>query len=110
MKTLRFVSAISRRPRAAYDWDIDKDVLWIEDLGGAKSVTNDMGNILQDLIRAGVNLPKYRIMYKDSDGTWDGVRIQVANPVFFVFFMLNEKNYELAKSKLLNINFTENVR
>lgn len=43
-------------------------LVWIEDLNGALSVTNDAEAVCHDL-QAG--FPGYRIIYRDSMGLWD---------------------------------------
>ena len=59
--------------RSDYQWWIKDSVLLIEDLNGGKSVTNDMAKILLDLDFLLGSLEDRRIIYKDSEGIWDGV-------------------------------------
>jgi hypothetical protein len=87
--------------RAQFNFDIDGDILAIEDLGGMKSVTNDIENILSDIAKYSlVNLSEYRIIYKDSQGVWDGITLKNGR---VSFFPINETDYKKAKEKLLKI-------
>ncbi len=95
--------------RAAYEYDLDicgldGTILWIKDLGAAKSVTNDIENILEDIAgehNSNLNLAKLKIMYQDSMGTWDGIKITMQHPFRVEFFSINEKKYNKAKEKIL---------
>ena len=82
-------------PRAEYGWDVIGDVLCIEDLNGAKSVTNDMENILRDLLHD-ISMPR-KIIYKDSMGVWDGVDFTNG---MVRFYSLNERRMEDALAKV----------
>lgn len=88
--------------RSDYDYRIDDNILAIEDLNGFKSVTNDIENILNDIIKAEqLNIWNFKIMYKDSMGIWDGIKITSVNSFTITFFSINERLYHLAKAKLL---------
>jgi len=93
--------------RSDYDFWFDGNVLAIEDLGGMKSVTNDIENVLSDIFKSsGENLATKKIMYKDSMGIWDGITIYgMGKPgIFHVeFFSLNERLYQNAKNKVEKI-------
>jgi hypothetical protein len=101
--------------RAEYDYGFDGRILWIEDLGGLKSVTNDIENILADIaILHGVSMIKGKhIMYKDSMGIWDGINAEVTEIERFgtasisvnriSFFPITEIDKRKAKQKLLTI-------
>lgn len=88
--------------RSDYDYQVDGLVLAIEDLGGAKSVTNDIENVLQDIRMELGDLSQFYIMYKDSMSTWDGIELSAPNVISF--FSINEKEYNAAKTKLLSSN------
>lgn len=63
-----------------------------------KAVTNDMPNILDDIVRdEQIKLDMYFIIYKDSDGVWDGVYYR-DNTVSF--YSINERIYRQAIYKL----------
>lgn len=64
--------------QADYSWGIDGNIIWLKDNGGpGRSLTNDMENALAR-IQAEIDQPlnAYTIIYRDSDGTWDGVRLE----------------------------------
>lgn len=45
-----------------------KSMIWIKDLNGFLSVTNDAERVCEELDQA---YPGYRIIYQDSDQNWD---------------------------------------
>lgn len=64
--------------RSTYDWGIDGEVIWIEDKDQGRSVTNDMENVLVEIwaqLPEGTSFLDYRIVYGDTQGTWDEVEI-----------------------------------
>ena len=99
--------------RSSFDYGFDGRVLWIKDLGGAKSVTNDIENILNDVIEQNsfADVKAKQVMYLDSQGIWDGVRMTFEkNRVTGVdFFSINEKEQSKAKAKLLEISNKQKV-
>lgn len=96
--------------RAEYEYDVEGSVLWIEDKGGMKSVTNDIENILSDIAIL-QDISRKKIMYKDSDGIWDEVRAKIEvkremgrNRISISgleFLPLTETDFGKAKEKLL---------
>jgi hypothetical protein len=100
---------------AKYDYGFDNRILWIEDLGGMKSVTNDMENVLNTIAsNHGIDsLTDYKIMYKDSQGIWDGVSLeekphtlfgrQVKEIINLSFFPITEREFTKAKEKLISM-------
>lgn len=48
--------------------DREKETLWIKDLDGPLSVTNDAEHVVDVLNRA---YPAFRIYYQDTMGRWD---------------------------------------
>ncbi len=65
--------------KANYDYEIQDGILWIEDLNqGGMSVTNDMENVLMEIAAENEihKLIDLGIMYKDSLGYWDRVKIE----------------------------------
>lgn len=100
---------------SSYDYAFDDGILWLEDLNGPKSLTNDMENAIAKItLQNAIPLDavaSMKIMYKDSEGTWDGVRVLVSKTKLLgvesseissiEFFSINETDYELAKYKLL---------
>ena len=62
--------------RSEYQYGTRGDIVWIRDLGGMKSVTNDIENVLQDILQD-IALETKKIIYQDSMGIWDEVRCQI---------------------------------
>ncbi len=87
--------------RSNFSWDLLQDVITIVDLSGnGPGLTEDMPNVLREIAMSlGHGLQHYHIMYRDSQGIWDGVHQLNRGKVRF--FSINEKDYELAKAKLL---------
>ncbi len=87
---------------ATYDYKILEGFLFIEDRGevGRLSVTNDMEDVLKKIKdEVGDEIHKLKVIYKDSEGIWDGVRFKRAddeNLVLTDFVILNEKDLEKA--------------
>lgn len=98
--------------RSKYQYEVFRNVLCITDEGGYKSVTNDMENVLQDIlndIEAGeekFDMSKGKIMYKDSMGIWDGVNVTLSGSKIsgISFYPLTEKDFNKALEKIRNIN------
>lgn len=88
-------------PRADYTYTVEGSIIAIIDLDlGSKSVTNDMENILDDIRAKLGDLAGYAVIYRDSTGRWDGVRL-VGSSV--EFYSLNETNPERAAIRLLHL-------
>lgn len=88
-------------PRADYTYTVEGSIIAIIDLDlGSKSVTNDMENVLADIQTALGDLTGYAVIYQDSMGRWDGVRL-VGQSV--VFYSLNEVDQQRASSRLLHL-------
>jgi len=87
--------------RADYTYTVEGSVIAIIDLDqGSKSLTNDMENVLAD-IRAKIgDLAGYAVIYRDSMGRWDGVRLERG---VVEFYSLNETDPERAAARLLHI-------
>lgn len=91
--------------RADYIWGIKDSVLWIRDLDqGGKSVTNDLENVLIEiahkLIDQNMILPPF-IIYRDSEGMWDGVNISTLLGV--VYYPLRSDSMKKAIQKVKEI-------
>lgn len=86
---------------ADYTYTIEDNVIAIVDLDlGNRSVTNDIELVL-DEIRAEVgDLAGYAVVYRDSTGRWDGVRL--VNGVVY-FYGLGEAEKEQAMNRLLHL-------
>ena len=86
--------------RCEYSYTLKDSVISITDLGGMKSVTNDIENVLTDIIIAeiGIDLDDYKIMYRDSQKIWDGIRFENGCVAFFSLGCTKEA---AAREKLL---------
>lgn len=67
-----------KRSRANYRYKAGeirglKLLLIVDEDAGGMSVTNDIGNVVADIVeKEGINPDAYFIAYKDSEGNWDG--------------------------------------
>ena len=87
--------------RADYTYTVEGSVIAIVDLDqGSKSVTNDMENVLDDIKAEIGDLSGYSVIYRDSMGRWDGVRLAGRS---VSFYSLNETEPERAASRLLHL-------
>ena len=62
--------------RSEFTYAVSGNILWIKDLGGMKSVTNDIENVIADIIKE-LAIEGKKIIYRDSMGIWDEVRCLV---------------------------------
>lgn len=91
--------------RADYTYTVAGNVIAIIDLDqGSKSrsagaVTNDMENVLDEISAELGGLAGYSVIYRDSMGRWDGVRLERG---VAAFYSLNETNPERAAARLLH--------
>lgn len=110
--------------RAEYTWGIDGNILWLKDIGQhCRSLTNDMENAMAE-IQGQIEQPinAFTIIYKDSEGTWDGITITrfdlkaVLNDALWIesgqsphyyasgldidFYYIGEQTFEAAKGKV----------
>lgn len=92
------------KSKAKYDWNVIGDVLSITDLNTGKnmSVTNDIENVVEEVItknfKIGSGQQKVRampIIYRDSDGMWDGW-----NPATETFISLQKTDENEAKTAI----------
>jgi hypothetical protein len=93
-----------RLGKSNYEWETNGDLLQIVDLNlGGRSVTNDIDNVINEIYqKIGDELKKYKILYRDSEGIWDGV-----NPTWGIkkcvgcdFYHIGETEIELAIKKI----------
>lgn len=86
--------------RADYNYTVDGNIIAIVDLDlGSRSVTNDIENVLADIRAELGGLAGYSVIYRDSLGRWDGVRL-VKGVVHF--YSLNEEDPQMAMRRLLH--------
>ena len=91
----------SNEPRADYTYTVEGGVIVIVDLDlGGKSVTNDIDNVLDEIQAELGYLSGYSVIYRDSSGRWDGVRVKGG---LVHFYSLNETNPEQAAARLLHL-------
>jgi hypothetical protein len=81
---------IKNKLRAVYSTTIHGDVIAIIDHCLGKSVTNDAESVIADLA-ARFDLSKYRVIYRDSMGTWDQLLVDRTGH-FAGFSSLNERD------------------
>lgn len=84
--------------RAVYSCTIHGDVIAIFDHNQGKSVTNDAENVIADLA-ARFDLSRYRVIYRDSLGTWDQLLVDSTGH-FAGFSSINERDLPAALAKL----------
>lgn len=91
-----------KRPFAAdYTYTVDGNIIAIIDLDlGNRSVTNDVDYILEEIRAELGDLAGYSVIYRDSMGRWDGVRL-IGRTV--EFYSINEPTQERAQTHLLHL-------
>ncbi|KAA1015946.1 hypothetical protein FVF58_00910 [Paraburkholderia panacisoli] len=86
-----------REPRSTYSYTIEEEFVCIIDHDRGRSVTNDAANVIADLVAAGIDVAKYRIIYRDTAGIWD--LMCTAGGTFAGFIHLNARTKEEAKAR-----------
>lgn len=84
--------------RAAYVYSVEDGIICIVDRDTGKSVTNDVNNVVADLVHAGVWQRGMPVIYRDTRGVWD--QIVVKDGHFHSFAPINERDKDAAKTKL----------
>jgi hypothetical protein len=104
--------------RAIFSWGTICTLLYIVDEnkanGGNKSVTNDIENVIEDIRESfkklammdNFSLMNFIIIYRDSDGNWDGVKL--INDKFIGFYPLRTKNFKDAVYMAIDLDLEEN--
>jgi hypothetical protein len=90
--------------KSNYTWRTKGDLLLIVDMNtGERSVTNDIENVVNEIYqKLGDKIKEYKIIYKDSDGIWDGI-IPVWSIKYCVecnFYHIGETDLKLAVQKI----------
>ena len=86
---------------ADYTYTVDDNIIAIVDLDlGNRSVTNDMELVIVEIRAELGDMAGYSLIYQDSTGRWDGVRL-VNRTVYF--YGLGEADKEQAMSRLLHL-------
>jgi hypothetical protein len=99
--TLRAIVRRQAETHADFTYSISGNVISIVDLDlGNRSVTNDFESVLRKIehYHQG-SIGGFRIMYRDSEGFWDGIRWDGKSASFFP---LRETEEGRARNKLLN--------
>lgn len=93
---------MTRKPfRADYTYTVEGGVIAITDLDlGNKSVTNDIENVLEDIRAELGDLAGYSVIYRDSMGRWDGVRL--VNGTIYLYG-IGESDQQKAQARLLHL-------
>jgi hypothetical protein len=87
--------------QSKYNYWNEGDVIVMTDQNGDRSLTNDMENVIAYLIRAGaITSTDQKIIYKDSQGIWDGVELTNLNPPSVNFYSINERDLTKALAKI----------
>ena len=90
--------------KSNYQFKITDDILHIEDLNyGGKSVTNNIENVINEIKEMiGDKIKKCHIIYKDSEGIWDGIKPLwgINKCVEVDFYHIGETEFELALEKI----------
>jgi hypothetical protein len=88
------------KPQADFTYSIFGNVISIIDLNlGRRSVTNDIEAVLRRIEHWHQgSIAGFRIMYRDSEATWDGIKWDGKTASFFA---LRETNEDEARKKLL---------
>jgi hypothetical protein len=98
---------MNKKNRSQYHFKIDGDILAIVDDNVGKSVTNDIENVLTDLVSALGDIRKYHIIYRDSMDQWDSIILDKEGGIYtsilnFQFGSIGVKDYDEAKSIIKN--------
>lgn len=76
--------------RASFSYSVDGNVVCIIDHDDGMSVTNDVENVIDDIAALGIDVNSNHIIYRDTDGYWDG--IEVKNGGFVCFFPIHVRD------------------
>jgi hypothetical protein len=95
---IKFTSRLAE-PRSVYSHTVHGNVIAIIDHDGGRSVTNDAQNVIDDLIRQGFDLSKYRVIYRDTRGIWDQLLVDRTGH-FAGFSSVNERDLSAALARL----------
>jgi hypothetical protein len=84
--------------RSKYNYIIDGNFIFITDLNGAMSVTNDIENVLSEISKdLNTSMDNFKIVYQDSYGDIDGIK--TINGSFKGFYFIGAKTFYEAKLK-----------
>ncbi|KAB1071585.1 hypothetical protein [Methylobacterium planeticum] len=80
--------------RARYDTEVIGNVICLVELDNANSITSDADRVIEDLHQRFGDLGSYRIIYRDTTGTWD--ELAVTGDQFRGFKSINERSQAAA--------------
>lgn len=87
------------KSKSNYTYTIDGNVIFIEDLDGAMSVTNNVENVLQEISKEMESpISNFKVIYRDTDGNIDGISTEDGK--FKDFYPIGERSYYAAKLKI----------
>ena len=73
--------------KSDYSFIVADEVLCIADNDGSKSVTNNTENVLNEIKESlnagGLRMPD-TVIYKDTEGNWDGIEYDGSNATFYL--------------------------
>jgi hypothetical protein len=90
---------LKNKYRSAYSRAVHGNVITIIDHDGARSVTNDAENVINDLARDGFDLSQYHVIYKDTRGIWDQILVDRTGR-FVGYSNINERDLAAALTKV----------
>ena len=90
---------LKNKLRAVYSCAVHGNVIAITDHDGARSVTNDAENVIDDLTRQGFDLSRYHVIYRDTRGIWDQILVDRTGH-FAGFSSINERDLSAALARL----------
>ncbi|GJE44085.1 hypothetical protein AEGHOMDF_3271 [Methylobacterium soli] len=84
--------------RAEYTTEVIGNVICLVDLDKAESITNDAVHVIEDLHKRFGDLSGYRVIYRDTAGTWD--ELAVMENRFQGLKSVNERSQAAAVAKV----------
>jgi hypothetical protein len=86
---------------STYTYTVEDGVICIVDQNRGRSVTNDAEYVIEDLHEKGLDLDKLPVIYRDTLGVWDQLRVEKGE--FLDFHSLGAtRDKETAKERVKN--------
>lgn len=85
--------------RADYSYSVEEGVVCIVDHDNGKSVTNDADNVIDDLVKAGIDVSGMPVIYRDTEGYWDQLLVSESRFVDFASIHERERIAAIRKVK-----------
>ena len=86
-----------RQPRAEFSYSVHGSIIAVVDKCKGRSVTNDAEHVVATLA-TNFDLTKFRIIYRDTRGIWDELRLRDGR--FAGFGSINERDIETALARV----------